>query len=81
MSKGNVVINREIAKEVHDGIVYQVLPEIEHETQMYPIFTTISPIKCQICGCTLFANQHYERIIITSYGNIIVPIACQVLLN
>jgi len=41
MSKGNVAIIREIAKEVHDGIVYQVLPEIEQETQMYPIFTTM----------------------------------------
>lgn len=73
MPSGNVTINREIAKEVQDGIVYQVLPEIEHERQMHSLFTTISPIKCQICGCNLFANQHYERIIITSYGNIIVP--------
>ena len=72
MPRGNVAINRERAKEVKDGIVYQVLPEIEHEGQMCPSFTTVSPTKCQICGNTLFGNQYYERIIITSYGNIIV---------
>ncbi len=38
MPSGNVTINREIAKEVQDGIVYQVLPEIEHERQMHPLF-------------------------------------------
>lgn len=73
MSSGNVAINREIAKEVRNGIVYQVLPEIEYVGQMYPLFSTVSPIKCQICANPLFGNQHYERIIITSYGNIIVP--------
>ena len=73
MSSGNVAINREIAKEVRNGIVYQVLPEIEYVEQMHPLFSTVSPIKCQICNNPLFGNQHYERIIITSYGNIIVP--------
>ena len=53
MPRGNVAINRERAKEVKDGIVYQVLPEIEHEGQMCPSFTTVSPTKCQICGNNL----------------------------
>ncbi|MCD4765198.1 MAG: hypothetical protein K8R34_01670, partial [Methanosarcinales archaeon] len=72
MPSGNVTINRKIAKEVQDGIVYQVLPEIEHEGQMCPLFTPVSPIKCQICGSLLYANQYYDRVIITSYGNLIV---------
>jgi len=73
MPRGNLTINREISKEVQDGIVYQVLPEIEHEGQMLPSFTTVSPHKCSICGNALFANQYYDRVIITSYGNIIIP--------
>jgi hypothetical protein len=56
MPRGNVAINREIAKEVKDGIVYQVLPEIEYEGQMCPSFTTVSPIKYKICGCN-FLHQ------------------------
>ena len=31
MPRGNVAINRKIAKKVQDGIIYQILPEIEDE--------------------------------------------------
>lgn len=73
MPRVNVTINREIAKEVQDGIFYQVLPEIEHEGQMLPSFTTVSPHKCSICSSALSANQYYDRVIITTFGNLIVP--------
>jgi len=58
MSCGNVAINREIAKEVQNEIVCQVLPEIENKGQMCPLFTTISPLKCQICGCMKIPAQN-----------------------
>ena len=49
MPRGNIAINREIAKEVKDGIVYQVLLEIEYEGQMCPSFTRLFNLfwKCQ----------------------------------
>jgi len=81
MSKGNQCINKSIAKEDENGKVIQELPEIEHNGEMYPLFTVISPAHCSICGSKLKSNQKYDRSIISSYGIITCPTTYKICSN
>jgi hypothetical protein len=74
MPKGNVEINKSLAKDIEYGNVIQELPEIEFEGKMYSLFTPISPISCKICGNSLNSNECYDRYIISSYGIIRCPV-------
>lgn len=73
MAKGNKYINKSIAKEVKHGKIIQDLPEIEHNGEMYPLFTVIPHTHCCICGSKLKSNEKYDRSIISSYGIITCP--------
>jgi hypothetical protein len=73
MPKGNIPINKPLAKEVENGQIVQTLPLIAFRGQMYPLFTPISPISCFICGNPLKLNENYDRFIISSYGIIRCP--------
>ena len=73
MTKGNISINKSLAKEVENGKVVQTLPLIEFGGSMHPIFTPISPIHCSVCGNPIKPNEHYDRFIISSYGIIRCP--------
>jgi hypothetical protein len=44
MAKGNKCINKSIAKEIEFGKIIQDIPEIEHNGEMYPLFTVISNV-------------------------------------
>ncbi len=72
--KGNIVINKSIAKGIENGKIVQSLPEVQTGGRMIPLFTPISPIKCFICESPLKINEHYDRFIISSYGIIEVPV-------
>ncbi len=72
--KGNIVINKSIAKEVENGKIVQSLPEVQFGGRMIPLFTPISPIQCSVCGSPLNINQHYDRFVISSYGIIECPV-------
>jgi hypothetical protein len=72
--KGNIAINKSIAKGIEDGKIIQNLPEVQSGGRMVSLFTPISPIQCSICGSRLNINEHYDRFIISSYGVIEVPV-------
>jgi hypothetical protein len=72
--KGNIAINKSIAKRIENGKIIQSLPEVQFGGRMVPLFTPISPIQCDICGSPLRINEHYERFIISSYGIIECPV-------
>ncbi len=72
--KGNIEINKSIAKGIENGKIFQNLPEVQFGGRMVPLFTPISPIQCSICGSPLKINEHYNRFIISSYGVIECPV-------
>ncbi len=57
--KGNIPINKSIAKGIENGKIFQNLPEVQFGERMVPLFTPIPPIKCSICGSPLNINEHY----------------------
>ncbi len=72
--KGNIAINKSIAKGIENGKIIQKIPEVQSGGRMVPLFTPISPIQCSICGNHLKINEYYDRFIISSYGIIEVPV-------
>ncbi len=72
--KGNIAINKSIAKGMENGKIVQNLPEVQSGGRMVSLFTPISPIQCSICGSPLKINENYDRFIISSYGVIEVPV-------
>jgi len=72
--KGNIAINKSIAKGIENGKIIQNLPEVQSGGRMVSLFTPISPIQCSICGSPLNINEYYDRFIISSYGVIEVPV-------
>ena len=74
MVKGNIFINKSLAKDIENGSIVQELPEIEFEGEMLPLFTPISPTHCVICGNPLKPNERYDRFVISSYGIIRCPV-------
>ncbi len=72
--KGNIEINKSIAKGIENGKIFQNLPEVQFGGRMVPLFTPISPIHCSICRSPLKINEHYNRFIISSYGVIECPV-------
>ncbi len=74
MGKGNKKINKGLAKQTESGQIIQILPEVQFGGRMLPLFTPISPIKCEICGSPLKINDHYARYVISSYGIIECPV-------
>ncbi len=74
MGKGNKKINKGLAKQIENGKLIQTLPEVQFGGRMFPLFTPLSPVKCEICGSPLNINDHYARFIISSYGIIECPV-------
>ncbi|CAG0994624.1 hypothetical protein METP3_02869 [Methanosarcinales archaeon] len=72
--KGNIAINKSIAKGIENGKIVQNLPEAQFGGRMVPLFTPISPVQCSLCGSPLKINEHYDRFIISSYGIIECPV-------
>lgn len=72
--KGNIAINKSIAKGIENGKIVQTLPEVQFGGRMVPLFTPISPIQCSICGSPLNINDYYDRFVISSYGIIECPV-------
>lgn len=66
--KGNIPINRSLAKRTENGQVIQDLPMVDFKGQRVPLFTVISPDICSSCGSILNVHQNYTRYIISSYG-------------
>ena len=66
MTKGNISINKSLAKEVENGKVVQTLPLIEFGGSMHPIFTPISPIIVLFAANPIKPNEHYDRFIISA---------------
>jgi hypothetical protein len=74
MPKGNIPIDKSLAKEVENGKVIQILPDIPINRVRYPLFTSVAPIQCSVCGSSLKLNEKYDRFIISSYGIIMCPV-------
>ncbi len=72
--KGNIAINKSVAKGIENGKIVQNLPEAQFGGRMVPLFTPISPVQCSLCGSPLKINEHYDRFIISSYGIIECPV-------
>ncbi|WP_129582674.1 hypothetical protein [Methanolobus psychrotolerans] len=70
MTKGNIPLNKSLAKEIQDGNVIQELPEVIYDKKMYPLFTVISPKQCCVCGSDL---NYYHR---TAYLTASAIISC-----
>jgi len=78
MPKGNIPINKSLAKEVENGRIIQVLPDIPVNRVRLSLFTTIPPTQCSVCGSPLKSNENYDRFIISSYGIIICPVTYRI---
>jgi RNase P subunit RPR2 len=78
MTKGNIPINKSLAKEVENGKVVQVLPDIPINRVTLPLFTTIPSTRCSVCGSPLNPNKNYDRFIISSYGILICPVTYRI---
>lgn len=78
MPKGNISINKSLAKEVENGRIIQVLPDIPINRVRLPLFTTIPSTRCSVCGSPLKSNENYDRFIISSYGIIICPVVYRI---
>jgi len=78
MPKGNIPINKSLAKEVENGRIIQVLPDIPINRVRLPLFTTIPPTRCSVCGSPLKSNKNYDRFIISSYGIILCPVVYRI---
>ena len=78
MPKGNISINKSLAKEVENGRIIQVLPDIPVNRVRLPLFTTMPPTRCSVCGSPLNPNKNYDRFIISSYGIIICPVTYRI---
>jgi hypothetical protein len=74
MPKGNIIINKEIAKKIDSGRVVQEIPTILYNARMEHLFTPVSPTNCVICGSPLKFNENYTRYLITTYGIIECPV-------
>jgi hypothetical protein len=72
--KGNIAINKSIAKGIENGRIIQNLPDVQFGGRMVTLFTPISPIQCSICQSPLKINENYDRFIISSYGIIECPV-------
>jgi len=78
MPKGNIPIDKSIAKEVENGRIIQTLPHTPYNRVMYPLFTPIPPTRCSVCGSPLNPNKNYDRFVISSYGIIICPVVYRI---
>jgi RNase P subunit RPR2 len=78
MPKVNILINKSLAKEVENGKVIQVLPDIPINRVRLPLFTTILLTRCSVCGSPLNPNKNYDRFIISSYGIIRCPVTYRI---
>lgn len=74
MSKGNIPINKNMAKIIENGRITQEIPLILYGGRMQHLFTPISPTDCIFCGSPLKFNEYYDRFIISSYGIIKCPV-------
>lgn len=72
--KGNIPINRTIAKKIDNGFVIQELPLVNFLGTLVTLFSVISPTMCSICGSHLNVNQHYSRYVLSSYGVLEIPV-------
>lgn len=75
MSKGNISINKNMAKIIDNGRITQELPLILSGGRMTHLFSPISPTNCIVCGSPLKINENYTRYLITSYGIIERPVS------
>jgi len=71
--KGNIPINKSLAKRIENGKVVQDLPLLQIAGILVPLFTVLSPTNCHLCGSFLKAHDSYTRYIISSYGIIECP--------
>lgn len=74
MSKGNIPINKNMAKIIENGRITQEIPMILSGRRMQHLFTPINPTDCILCGSSLKPNEKYDRFIISSYGIIKCPV-------
>jgi hypothetical protein len=44
--KGNIAINKSIAKGIENGRIIQILPEVQCGGRMVTLFSPLSPIQC-----------------------------------
>ena len=56
--KGNIPINKSLAKGIENGKIVQNLPEVQFGGRMVPLFTPSSPVQCSLCGSPLKINEH-----------------------
>jgi hypothetical protein len=72
--KGNIPINKSLAKKVKHGQIIQDLPLISYHDSLLPLFTVI-PATTQVdTPEKLIVHRHYTRHIISSYGIIEIPV-------
>ena len=79
--KGNIPINKDIAKRIENGQVVQDLPFVEFNGVMIPLFTVIPATSYFNGPCGLTVHDHYTRYIISSYGIIECPVTYWKLFN
>ena len=70
MVKGNVKINKKEARTVEDGKIVKDLPTVNYDGKLLPLFSVISPSRCEKCNSKLYKNKTRKRYILSSYGTI-----------
>lgn len=74
MAKGNVPINKNLAKKIENGRLFHEIPLVLSGGRMLPLFSPVNPTNCKWCNSPLKFNENYTRFLITSYGIIETPI-------
>lgn len=72
--KGNILINKDIAKRIQNGQIVHDLPLVEFNGVMIPLFTVIPATSYFNGQGRLTIHDHYTRYIISSYGIIEIPV-------
>ena len=72
--KGNIPINKHLAKKVKHGQIIQDLPLISYNDSLVSLFTVIPATTLVDNSKKLIVHGHYTRHIISSYGIIEIPV-------
>ena len=70
MGRGNKTIDKLMAKTIFEDNILIPLPKVFVGNRLFPLFSIISPTKCDFCSTKLNVNSHYTRFILTCYGTI-----------
>jgi hypothetical protein len=62
MGRGNKTIDKLMVKTIFEDNILIPLPKVFFENRLFPLFTIISPTRCDFCDTKLKVNSHYDSV-------------------